>query len=338
MKVNTFLYDGQPGFIFNPTRNFTQAQIEAGASPQLPRAIAWGYKMPYSWQSTIGFQKQLGPVMGFDADLTYLHDYNQERGRDPNLFFDPATGYNLNPQTFGRPDPRWDEIQWIESSGKAEYLLLSSSFTRRFKDNFQGGVTYTITFDRKDNTTGFGLGSDNQFDLDSQWADSTDFQRHTLRMNGIYQLPYGISLAGNYQYGSGARYSTTVSGTPFNKPGTNRLNIGAPITVPTSVLLNGETLDVRYDGPAVIGTMQTVPRNAAFGLPLHKVDLRVSKTFTLHGTVKLQGIAEVFNLLNHDNFGTYNGQVNSTTFGQPRQDLGNAYRPRTGQFAFKFMF
>jgi hypothetical protein len=343
MKVNTFLYDGRPGFVENPTRNFTQAQIEAGASPQLPRAIAHGYDMPYSWQSTIGFQKQLTPVMGFDADVTWLNDYNQERGRDPNLFFDPVTGYNLNPSTFGRPDPRWDEIQWIESSGKAEYGLLSTSFTRRFQNNFQGGVTYTYTFYRNDNTTGFGIGADNQFDLDDSQARSTDFQRHTLRTNWLFQLPYGISLATSYAFGSGTYYSTTISGRPFNKPGTNRLNIGNPITIPTSVVVspaNDRQIDVlsRYDGPAVVERNTTVPRNALQGLPLHKVDLRVSKTFTLVGNVKIQGIAEVFNLFDHENFGSYNAQVNSTTFGQPRQDLGNAYRPRTGQFAFKLSF
>jgi len=38
-------------------------------------------------QSTIGFQKQLSAVMGVDADLTYLHEYNLERGRDPNLLY-----------------------------------------------------------------------------------------------------------------------------------------------------------------------------------------------------------------------------------------------------------
>ena len=104
--------------------------------------------------------------------------------------------------------------------------------------------------------------------------------------------------------------------------------------------LNSATISVkdRFEGPGVIGTNAVVPRNALQGLPLHKVDLRLSKSFSLGGTVKLQGIAEVFNLFDHDNFGTYNGQVNSATFGQPRQNLGNAYRPRTGQFAFKLSF
>jgi hypothetical protein len=54
--------------------------------------------------------------------------------------------------------------------------------------------------------------------------------------------------------------------------------------------------------------------------------------------VKLTGIAEVFNLTNHANYGAYNAQINSTTFGDPRQNLLNAYLPRVLQLAFKVSF
>ena len=49
------------------------------------------------WQSSIGFQKQINPVTGFEADLTHFNRYRDTRTIDPNLFFNPATGYNLNP-------------------------------------------------------------------------------------------------------------------------------------------------------------------------------------------------------------------------------------------------
>jgi hypothetical protein len=337
LKVNTFLNDGLPGFIANPTRNFTAEQIANGASPQLPRAIAWGYQMPFGWQSTIGFQRQLSAVMGVDADLTYLHEYNVERGRDPNLFYNPATGYNLDPAVYGRPDPRWDEIQWIESTGMSKALLLSSSLTRRFQKNVQGGVTYTVTFDREDNTTGFGIGANNQFNLNDELGPSTDFQRHTLRANGIVNLPWEMTIAGTYLYGSGARTSTAISGRPYNKPGTNRLNTGNPITIPVTSALGFDVLD-RFTGPSVIARDALVPVNGLVGFPIHKVDLRVTKRIKLGVTVRLEGVAEVFNVFDHANFGSYNGQVNSATFGDPRQNLGNAYVPRTGQLAFRLSF
>jgi len=332
IKVNSFVNDGRPGFIASPTRGFTQQQIESGTSiPQQPRVIAWDYKMPYSWQSVIGFQKQISPVLGFEADLTMLKEYNQVRGRDPNLHFDPVTGYNLDPVRFGRPDPRWTQVQWIESTGRAQYTMLSTALQRRYANNFQTGLTYTYTFDRKDNTTGFGIGADNQFNLDGEWANSTDLQRHTLRANGIWNMPWDVSLAASYFYGSGALTPTTISGAPFNKPGTNRLNVGNPIVIP-------EALRDRFDGPDIIERNATVPRNALKNLPLHKVDVRISKIVPLRGDIRISAIAEVFNLLNHKNFGTYNGVVNSPTFGAVRQNLGNAYVPRTGQLALRLQF
>ncbi len=71
---------------------------------------------------------------------------------------------------------------------------------------------------------------------------------------------------------------------------------------------------------------------------MHKVDFRVSKEVSLRGGVRLTGIAEAFNLFNHDNFGSYNAQVTSSRFSQPTQNLGNAYLPRVAQFAVRLAF
>ena len=83
---------------------------------------------------------------------------------------------------------------------------------------------------------------------------------------------------------------------------------------------------------------EVIPRNALRGLPLHRVDIRYSKDLNLPGGVRITGIAEVFNLFNYENYGAYNTQVNSTTFGDPRQNLLNAYQPRVAQLAFKVSF
>ena len=64
----------------------------------------------------------------------------------------------------------------------------------------------------------------------------------------------------------------------------------------------------------------------------------MSKDLNLPGGVRLTGIAEVFNVTNHANYGNYNPQINSATFGQPRQNLLNAYQPRVMQLAFKVSF
>ena len=331
-----FLNDGTPGFIADPRRGITADDILSGRvalPPQSPQVISPGYEQPYTWQSVLGIQKQIGDAMAVDADLTYWRGYDEGRSWDPNLFFDPITGYNLDPRQFGRPNPQFDAFEWRISDGKSDYMALATSFSRRYRNNFQAGLTYTLMFFKHDtnNLETSPASADNQFDLDAEWARSTDFQRHTMRANGIYRLPFGFSLAAAYFFGSGNYFPTFYAARPFAKPGVNRLNIGAPIQIPADVAN-------RFDGPSVIGTGEVVPRNALKGDPLHKLDLRLTKEFSLGGDVKLSGIAELFNVLNHSNFGTYNGQINSSTFGQPRQDLNGAYLPRVMQLAFRLAF
>ena len=89
---------------------------------QSPRVIASDYKMPHTWQSSVGFQTQFGPRWGLDADLTHWKGYNFARQRDPNLAYNPENGYNLAPTPANRPDPKFGQIQWLESTGKADYL------------------------------------------------------------------------------------------------------------------------------------------------------------------------------------------------------------------------
>ena len=101
--------------------------------------------------------------------------------------------------------------------------------------------------------------------------------------------------------------------------------------------ISGDVAD-RFDGPTSFAVGDLVPRNALRGLALHRVDARLSKDINLPGNVKITGIAEVFNLFNHENYGSYNGQLNSTTFGLPRQNLLNAYQPRVMQLAFRIGF
>ena len=321
-------------FLKDPLNGVSPEDYLSGAVPAPPQEttiISPDYTDPYGWQSSIGFQKQLGPLMGFDVDFTSLEERSMVRSRDVNLFFDPVTGYSKDPTIYGRPNPAYGLDQWLTSDGKTQSHLLSSSFTRRFNNRFQASTTYTLALSMMDNTTGFGYQADNQFNPDADWATSAGFQRHTFRSNGIIRLPWQFSLSGSYFYGSGARFNPTSSVRPYSKPGTNRLNIGAPIAIPTAVL-------DRWDGPAVIATGTTWTRNGLSGLPLHKVDMRVTKTVALPNSVSIELLAEVFNVFNRKNYGAYNTTITSSSFGQPVATSGNAYVPRQGQLGVRVSF
>jgi hypothetical protein len=333
--VNSFPNDNQPGFLQNPTRGVTATDIFAGRVPlpaQSPRVIASDYQMPHTWQSSIGFQTQFGTRWGFEADLTHWKGYNFARQRDPNLAFNPATGYNLPPTAATRPDPKFGQIQWLESTGKADYSALQTGFNKRYSANWQASLNYTYMFFFNDNTTNFQYQGNNPFDPDAEWARSTEFQRHTMRLNALWRGPWGVNLSGAYFFGSGNYYATTVGANPFGPvaPGTNRYAT-VPITVPDSAR-------DRFDGPTSFAVGDIVPRNALKGDPLHRVDFRVAKEIPLPGSMTITGIAEVFNAFNHKNYGAYQSVLNNPGFGDPRQNLLNAYQPRIAQLAFRLAF
>ena len=63
-----------------------------------------------------------------------------------------------------------------------------------------------------DDTTNFQYQGNNPFDPDAEWARSTDFQRHTLRFNGIWRLPYGLLGVGRVSLSAPATTTRRRSG------------------------------------------------------------------------------------------------------------------------------
>ena len=90
------------------------------------------------------------------------------------------------------------------------------------------------------------------------------------------------------------------------------------------------------------------PRNFARGFGAWQMDLAVRRDFPIHERLKLQFRAEAFNVFNHPNFGTINGQSGESTFGQATATLASSlgvlnplYQqggPRSMQFALKLLF
>lgn len=308
---NTYLNDGLPGFVKDPTRGVTAAQVLSGQVPLQPQAIvviAHTMQMPVSWQNMLGFQKQLTDSMGFDADLVEYTMRHLDSQRDPNLFYNPATGLPLNPNVYGRPNSAYGSIHLDDSQGRADYMGLATSFKRRYSKNFQVGVTYTLMFYRHDTglgSAGFGAMQVNNFNIMTDWANAASFQRHTLRGNGVLTLPKGFLLSAYFGYGSpNPSYTTSTNVDP--------LGIGST--------------RVRSD-------LTVIPRNNFYGDSFQTLDLHLSKDVRL-GNIKITGIAELFNAYNHAQY-TYNTLETSTSFGVRN---GQANQPRTGQLALKMSF
>ena len=164
-------------------------------------------------------------MTGFEANLVYLRGYHEESVRDPNVFYNPATGWPLNPVTFGRPRPDFGPIRLIGTNGRSEALTLPTTFTRRYSKNFQLSVINTfVFFNNNAGVGGSGYGNDqiNPFDLEYNWG-SNGTARYSMRANGVWNLPYGVNFAAVLRYSTG-NFSTYSSGLdPLAGYGRNRL-------------------------------------------------------------------------------------------------------------------
>jgi hypothetical protein len=149
-------------------------------------------------------------------------------------------------------------------------------------------------------------------DLGGAYSLAASDQRHRAVFNGIWDIGYGFQLSGLYFYGSGQRFARTYGGD---------LRRMGP----------GSTNRLRPDGTIV-------PRNGFVGQPLHRVDTRVTKAFALSQRANVDLFFEIFNLFNHENFGSYVTNEASRAFGQPTTNANVAYQPRMGQAGFRFTF
>jgi carboxypeptidase family protein len=342
MITASFPNDGRPGFIQDPTRGVsTYEQALAAAPAQTARIFSPDFRNAYTWQSSLGVQKQLNSVTGFEADVVHYNMYRDLRTIDPNLVFDPANGYNRNPATI-RPNPAYGQIVYFVGTGQQDYTAVSTALNRRLKAHFQGGITYTLVVSQHDDG-GASLtnpSANNQFNyLDGESATSTAFQRNTLRAWALYQLPWGLSTSLSYSYGSGTRYNDSIAVAVYGKPGTNRLNLTATGGASPAIAIPAAVLD-RWLGAATIASGEVIPRNALEGTPYSRLDLRLTKEFKVGGSLRASVIGEIYNLFNHANYTQFSTTLSATNaattarFGQPTA----ADIARQGQLAFRIAF
>ena len=87
-------------------------------------------------------------------------------------------------------------------------------------------------------------------------------------------------------------------------------------------------------GPA--GTI--IPRASFVGDPIHRVELRLRQRIPVGPRFRVDGYADVFNLFNRANYGSYELRETNSAFLQPQSSTNLSYAPRTVQLGFRLTF
>ena len=324
--------DGRPDFVTNPFNGPRPTTAQAFANfcdvRNRPGCLTRGLqelappppydKVQNSWQTSFGFQRQLGAFAALEMDYVYNGSRNEKVIQENvNVSFDPRTG---NPLPYSnaatRPYPLLGIISVTPYMGRSDYHALQSALTKRFSDRWQGSVTYTLGV-LKNATPKPMSGTrivefDVPGDLGDEYTLAENDQRHRLVFNGIWQPGFGFQVSGVYFYGSGER----------DQIGSGDVNRDI-----------GEWANDRYREDGTI-----IPRNTFVGDPIHRVDMRLQQRVPLPGRLALDGILEVFNLFDRANYGSYVLNESARDFLQPAQNSNLAYAPRTLQLGFRLTF
>ena len=291
-----------------------------------------GNEVPYSYQASIGVQRQINRSMALEADYIYTANRAMLKALDVNLAFNPATGRNyVFTDVSRRPYPQWGTVQQQFSIGEANYHGLQMSFTKRMTNRWQATATYLLS--RQWNlqnspaipgcqyVTTLNAAGQPVCDvpvalnpvIQQEWYLTGD-QRHRVTFSGIVELPYGFQASGLYLFGDQG-WGTAGSGVDVLATGSS----------------SASTSRLRSDG-------STITRNG-FDVPsLHRVDARAQRRFRFGSKFAVEGIVEMFNVFNHANYGSFNLVENNVNYRKPVDSTNIAFQPRMLQFGFRASF
>ena len=278
-------------------------------------------KNAYSQQASVEVERQLGDRNTVSVGYQYVRGRDLIMAVNQNVPSCVASGTNNG----CRPNPNYANNNQYSPVAASNYHGLHVSLQQR--PGQWGYYRVSYTFSKSMNNVGENFFSSpiDPFDLSKDWGRSDDDQRHRFVFTGgvntsmapardAWELAsHGFQLSGMLQAYSALPFNitsgvTTVQGTP-----------GRPIV----------------DG-------EFIPRNVGIGSDFFSMSLRVSRTFPIAGRVRLEGLAEVFNLTNRTNNLTRNTNFGSGAYPtnpSPTFDQITAVGdPRTWQFALRVKF
>lgn len=278
-------------------------------------------KNAYSEQGSFEIEQQLGGHATLSAGYEHIRGRHLIISVNQNVPSCAASGNNNG----CRPDPNYANDSEYQSRADSEYDGLHVSFVERPVEWGSYRVSYTYSKALDDVSEFFFSAPMNNFNIRQDWALSDDDQRNRLVIDGSVHTPtakadtawkrafYGFQLSGAFQY---------YSPLPFN------------------ITTGSNTIQGTAARPTVGGVY--IGRNLGTGFDFKNTNLRLSRRFRLSERLRMEALAEAFNVLNNRNNMVPNGTFGSgvyptapsATFGTPGA-VGNS---RTLQFALRFAF
>ena len=254
------------------------------------------FALPRAFQWSAGIERQIARDFSVNLDFEMSNTVHGDQFRNINLF--PATRFDSDGRPIYnrnvRPDPRFNQLNDIQSSARATYNALIVSAQKRYSKRTQFQASYTYAHQRDNSGDSFnrvqGLVAQDSFNFKQDFGYSLQDIRHRGVLSGVFDLPWRITLSQTIILQSGLPYNGVLR-TDANNDG------------------------VFNDRPFVNGV--SAPFNGYRQPRFFNWNLRLLRAIAFRETQKIEVSLEFFNLTNASNFSTTNTTIGSATFGVP---------------------
>jgi len=254
-------------------------------------------RQPYAHQFTVGYVREIFTSLA--AHVDYIHSKNKDMFLARNL--NPAvrvatsrTGALTRVDAFGVLGEPYSQQVWVmENTGESEYDALNLSIEKRYRNNWSGRVSYSLsksrgTAENQADRNTYQFLTDPNLDL---WrgASSVD-RRHILSIGARLEVPKtrGLNLSTAIRYMSGAPFTIYNSAVDVNRNG----ELEDPVPAGTySGTAPFSMKNVAFDGK----------RNGARGPDYFQADVRAGWHQRVRGGRTLEVFLDIFNITNRAN-------------------------------------
>src|SRR5581483_4210188 len=157
-------------------------------------------QVPYSWQGSLGIERQFGSSVGVNADYVYEGQRdNIFNVSNENVSFNAAglpVNYLTNPSI--NPYPSFGQVARSYTSLASNYNALQTALTKRLSHHWEASATYTLGFLKDSDPCPTTAPANVSKGYCGEYGYATTDQRHRAVFNAIWQGPHDIELTGLY--------------------------------------------------------------------------------------------------------------------------------------------